>query len=537
MPLGAGAAAYVVWGDVGPRLRAFAPCLQQVRRPGRPPCAYKGVAADKLHSEPGHGGVPVDGPQPEGDLPKLHRHGVQVHAEEASGGEVHLHPLLLPGVVVQRYLPACLLLFPAQVGLGKLVGGFVQEGGASHGGLADGDIKDFVRRFSLQQLLEGVLHQALHQGLGRVVGGALLPLPAREPVDEGSLFVTLEASVGVFYLFFVLVIPQGEAGDEVGHGEVVGGVALFADFKELLPGEEARIGEKALVDCAKLAYAEPGVGYPPGPAAAGGPGEGEEADHLLQGAVAEADALQEGRSVRVEEQGRKGPHPEGLPLSGGTVVKLQKGRAGMGNLWIAAEDQGEELSQGGVKVEAVPGLVPFKRDALHLPQALQAVGGAVGFGVHGGVVQLRPGLHIEEEEQPVEVPEALQGEAGGVQVALAEEGGLSAGADVVNGLVAQDLHRLPEGVAEVVGDGGGVPSGLCLHSVQQSLSFGGAEALSVEQHRDGLKGGGLPPGEDFVQVEPEGPLLPPLLPVQKQNLAAPGEKEPPGRLAPGEDVP
>ncbi len=64
-----------------------------------------------------------------------------------------------------------LLLFLPQIGLGKLVDGFIEKGGASHGRLADGEGKNLIRAFVFQEFLEPILYQAPGEHFRGVVRG------------------------------------------------------------------------------------------------------------------------------------------------------------------------------------------------------------------------------------------------------------------------------------------------------------------------------------------------------------------------------
>jgi len=76
----------------------------------------------------------------------------------------------------------------------------------------------------------------------------------------------------------------------------------------------------------------------------------------------------------------------------------------------ALPDQAEQLLQTVVEVVAVAGLVGGERGLFQLAQVLDAVALQVGLGVDGRVAQFGPGLDVEQEQQPVHVAQAFQGE-------------------------------------------------------------------------------------------------------------------------------
>ncbi|MDN5871468.1 MAG: hypothetical protein L0H73_12190, partial [Nitrococcus sp.] len=93
----------------------------------------------ELQAEPGHEAVGGQGVEPQGDFRQLHRHRVQVHPEDVVVGEIHLDLLLLGGVVLLRDALAARALHQRQVLVRKRIDGLVQERGAAHGRLADGE--------------------------------------------------------------------------------------------------------------------------------------------------------------------------------------------------------------------------------------------------------------------------------------------------------------------------------------------------------------------------------------------------------------
>ena len=263
--------------------------------------AYQAVARKQLVAKPRHargqglagGGVllAINGVEPQRDFGQLHGHGVQVHAKHVAVGQVHAHFLQLLRVLVVGDAGFELGLFALQIGLGQLVHGFVQEGGAAHGGLADGEGENVVGLlhaavFLVQQFFQGVLHQALGEHLRGVVAGAFLPVAARQAVDKAAFGVHAQlaaAVVVVVHLFVVAVVVNAAAGHEPGVFQQVGaavGVARFAggggfgfffavvtfiiagggagffgrgfDFVEVFLGKKAPVAEQGFVHRAQL---------------------------------------------------------------------------------------------------------------------------------------------------------------------------------------------------------------------------------------------------------------------------------------------
>ena len=103
----------------------------------------------------------MDGIEPERDFRQFHGHRVTVNTIDIVRGNVSLDLLqFLPVLVVPQSFTG-LKLLRLQISLGKLGDGLIEEGTAAHGRLADGEPENIVRRFVLEQLLEGVFDYAL----------------------------------------------------------------------------------------------------------------------------------------------------------------------------------------------------------------------------------------------------------------------------------------------------------------------------------------------------------------------------------------
>ena len=189
--------------------------------------AYQAVAGGEAQAEPGALAGLVEGGKPEGDLGELDGGGVQVHAVAVVGGEAGLHPGLLALVVLGRDGLGPLLLPGLEVGVGQLVHGLDEEGARAHGGLADGEGEDVVGGFLAggrlaffaflpEQLLEGVLDEALGQDFRRVVAGRLLAVAAGEAEDKVASRVDDLLVVLVLDDLAFLVVTDAARRHEVG---------------------------------------------------------------------------------------------------------------------------------------------------------------------------------------------------------------------------------------------------------------------------------------------------------------------------------
>ena len=208
--------------------------------------------------------------EPDGDLGEFDGGLVQVDAVAVVQGDVRLNLLQGEGALVRFEAVAGLFLAQAQVQGGELVDGLVEERAGAEGGLAYPPAQHLGRRdgaaFLLDPLLQGELHGHAGQGLRRVVGGAGLPVPAGQPVDEraGAVADPLAGREPVLVLLHDEHVV-GVAGD-LGRGDhpgAAGRVALLGDLVEFLGGDEPGVGHQPLVDRAELVDAELGVGDEP----------------------------------------------------------------------------------------------------------------------------------------------------------------------------------------------------------------------------------------------------------------------------------
>ena len=316
--------------------------------------------------------------------------------------------------------------------------------------------------------------------------------------------------------------------DEIGGVEHVVRVLGALDLVQVGLGKEALVGEQGLVDRAQLVDAELGVGDAAAPAvpARGSPGERHQLDHLLEHDVAELDPVEQRCARRVEQVRTQRRHAEGVVDGLAVQVELRR--------LEAVVEQVEQGGDGLVQEGAVPGLLGGQGDQLQVAERFQAVALAVLLGAGGQVAQFRPGLDVEEEEQPVHVAQALEGEPAGHVAAI--EFLLAYLAQVAHRLVAEQFDGLAQRVFQVFGNGKGVLVGVLVQGVEQRRAFAGAGGLPVEQGRGGLQGGGFPAVEDIAQVEAQEPLLVPLGAVEQQQLVGADQDGPARRLAAAEHL-
>jgi len=240
----------------------------------------------------------------------------------------------------------------------------------------------------------------------------------------------------------------------------------------------------------------------------------------------------------------------------GWVVRARAGgverepvrRPGRELLHLGAESgvhETEQPLQALVQEGAVASLVGLEAHEFELAQGLEAVAVAVDRRAHRHRAELGAArFHVEEEEQAVEVDEAVLGEVGG-EVVVEVEDALALLAAVVDGLVREQLDRAPHAVLQVGGDGEGVLVRVLVELVVQAGVVVARERLAVQQRGGGAQRGLLAAAEDLGQVEAQVLPLAPLAPLGEPDLAA-GEHQDPARavlaaedalvedLAPGE---
>ena len=256
---------------------------------------------------------------------------------------------------------------------------------------------------------------------GRVVGGAGLPVPAGQPVDErpGAVPDPLAGREPVL----VLLLDEHVVGvdGDLGRGDhpgAAGRVALLGDLVQFLGGDEPGVGHQALVDRAELVDAELGVGDEPAalvlalpPAALG---EHQPAQHLVQRLVPQpgveqgslvvvtgvGDAADQPGLRRLEQVGLERLEPEPLALG-------QALRARVPARPVTVVDHAEQQVQRLVQVEPGPRLLADQAAGDQFAEALHAVARDVVLVVGGQDAELRARLGVQQEQDPVQVPQRI----------------------------------------------------------------------------------------------------------------------------------
>jgi len=166
---------------------------------------------------------------------------------------------------------------------------------------------------------------------------------------------------------------------------------------------------------------------------------------------------------------------------------------------------------------------------LEVAQALEAVAAQVGVVLHRGVAELRASLDVEEEQQAVHEAQAFERElrcdVGAEDLVLAHV------AQVVDGLVAEELDRLAQRVLEVLRHAEGVLVRALVEGVEDRRTVGRAGALAVQQRRRGAQGVVVAAAEELDEVEAQEALLGPFGAVEEQHLRLADEQHEARRLA------
>ena len=195
----------------------------------------------------------------------------------------------------------------------------------------------------------------------------------------------------------------------------------------------------------------------------------------------------------------------------------------------------EEAVQAAPDVLAVP--VPGRLQTRHLqvPQPLEAVPSAVGLRVHRHVAQLRPRLAAEQEQQPVQVAQALRPQPLR-QVAAPGLRPRRLAPQRAQRLVAQQLDGLAQRVPELARDPERVPVAALVERVQQGRPRPRQRRLAVQQGRRGPQRGPLATVQDAPPVEAQQAPLGPLAALQQQRLVD-RQQQRPARRALGAEHP
>ena len=209
------------------------------------------VAIDKLRTKPGHKTAFINGVQPQRDLCQLHCDGVQVDAVHIAIGNIHLYLLQFIEAVFVPNDHASLFFLAGDIGFGQLVDRLVQEGGAAHGWLADGQFEDLICGLAFQEFLQGILHQALCQHLWRIVRGRFFTLSACQAIDEGAFLIHAELTffltMLVTHAFIFGVLIKFCFRDEIAYIQLIKAVSCTLDFVQVLFGDKASVGKQGFV--------------------------------------------------------------------------------------------------------------------------------------------------------------------------------------------------------------------------------------------------------------------------------------------------
>ena len=325
------------------------------------------------------------------------------------------------------------------------------------------------------------------------------------------------------------------------------GLAGRLHLVEVLFGEEAAVGEQRLVHRAQLVDAELGVGDAPAPcacaasplaAAGSGAAEGHQPQHPLQHVVAQLHLVQQRRGVFAEQPAVQRTHGEAVALR--LARRLRRGAGAAQQVLLRVEavaDEAEQLLDAQVQVMPVARFLGGQPRHLQVAQPLQPVAAPVRLGVQRRVVQHGPRLDVEQEQQPVHVPQRFEPERVGERgIGPFVDALLRDFAQMPDRLVADELDALPQRVLQVLGDPEGVPVAVLVQPVQQALPAGGKQALAVEKGRGSLERGLFAAGEDLVEVEPQGPVVRPLPAFEQEGGVGGEEDDPPRRPALREDA-
>ena len=486
-------------GDLRPRVRP-------------PPRAHQRVAGEELVPEPRHVPVLHEAVQPQRHLGQLHRHRVQVDPEHVPVGDVVPRALQLLGALPRRNAPPQLPLAPLQIALRQLVDGLVQERRRPHRRLAHPQLQDPRGRHArVDALLQGLPHHRPRQRLGRVEARRPLALAPRPPEQEPALRVAQQPPAPPLVPDvdpLLLRVPlEGLRGHEPGRLQLVPHAPGDLHLVQVLPGDGAPERQQGLVHPAEVADAQLTVRDAPPPAPSlRRPGQREQAQDPLHDLVAQPGALQQRRPGGVEQPAVERLHAERAVQR--PLLERQPPLPPRRRL-EALPHELEEAVQAAPDVLAVP--VPGRLQTRHLqvPQPLEAVPSAVGLRVHRHVAQLRPRLAAEQEQQPVQVAQALRPQPLR-QVAAPGLRPRRLAPQRAQRLVAQQLDGLAQRVPELARDPERVPVAALVERVQQGRPRPRQRRLAVQQGRRGPQRGPLATVQDAPPVEAQQAPLGPL---------------------------
>ena len=254
--------------------------------------------------------------------------------------------------------------------------------------------------FVLQELLQGIFHQALCQHLRCVVGGRLLPLATGKAVDKGAFLIHAQLALFLAGLiahpFFLLILGKLRLRDKISHVQLIEVVPLALYLIEVMFRNESAIGQQGLIHGPHLVDAEVRIGNA-SPAAvlfAGGACQTHPVDDAQHTPVAELCLCNHPGIFRVEDMSLQGCNQEHVVQASGGGCCLQL----FLRLGIAIINEVIELSQGLVQVITLAHFLHLISDVVgNVPQAFQGISGQIGLCLHGGIAKLRTCLNKEDK--------------------------------------------------------------------------------------------------------------------------------------------
>ena len=241
------------------------------------------------------------------------------------------------------------------------------------------------------------------------------------------------------------------------------------------------------------------------------------------------------RKIRPDRVGIEEPGPDGR--EGEDLLRRLLGHPGSGRALEHDPKQSVDCVRNEMPVLVLLGL---QGDEGKVAQRFEAVAGTVGLGVHRREAELRPGLDVEEEQQPVHVAQAFRRQDAGVQRVLAREHALLLLAALLDDqrrrLVAEQFDGLAQRELQILGDAVGVPVALFVDAVDQGRPGIRRERRRVQERGDGADRREISAGENLAEVEAEQAALAPFLAVDEDRMRHRQQDHEPRGVAQGEDA-
>ena len=363
-----------------------------------------------MRAKPGYKAAFINGIQPQGNFCQLNSHRVQVDAINIAVGNKHLDLLqFIKSLFIADNL-AGFFLFARDISFCQLIDCFVQERRTAHSRLADGQLENFIRSFSLKKLLQGILNQALGQDLRRVIGCGFLTFSTCQTINESAFFI--HAEFARFFTRFITntlifgILVKLRFRYKVTDIQLVETVTGSLYFIEVMFSNKSSIGKKRLVHCAHLVDTQIGIGNTTTAtiSSARCPCQAHKVNDAQHTAVSQLGVGNHLGIFRIEDMCLQRSNQEHIVQAIGTCCFFQF----FFRFRIAVINQLIELCQSFMQVIAITDFIDIITDVIrNISQAFQRISRVITLCFNRCIAKFRSGLNKEHKQHTIHIAQTL----------------------------------------------------------------------------------------------------------------------------------